>query len=848
MVVNPTRGVIQVTDIVQNSDQRSEKVNNKTLYMIGNAHIDPVWLWRWQEGFHEVRATFRSALDRMKEFPDFVFISSSAQFYEWIERSDPAMFEEIRQRIEEGRWEIVGGWWIQPDCNIPSGESLVRHALYGQRYFQSRFGRRAKVGYNVDSFGHAGSFPQILLKSGLENYVFMRPSPHEKGLPTRVFWWESADGSRVLTYRIPFEYCINSVDALIKHIPRVANEIREPLDALMCFYGVGNHGGGPTKAQIAEIIRQNTERMDGENDTPTMIFSTPDRYFDMIRERISNADLNLPTVNDDLQMHAPGCYAAHSGIKAWNRRAENLLGAAEKFSALAYIVNGQPYPTDFEDAWKRVLFNQFHDILAGTSLESAYEDARREYGYAMTIADHALNYAVQSFAWRVNIPLPENAQDVRPVQVFNPHAWASRQNIELEFGRFSEDGDMMIDEDGNEIHVEATQSEATSGGRNRITFTVDLPPMGYRTLFVKPRLEPLAIPYESSQHVLENPHMRVEFDPDSGYIRSLRHYKANVELVYNNPKTGELRPMAVPVVIDDPSDTWSHNVFKFDKVVGAFVAKSVQRIDYGTVRSTIRVISTYGDSTLVQDFTLCHDLDYIDVMAMVDWREQWKMLKLRFPVNVHLMKVTSEIPYGHIERDANADESPGGAWLDISGSSRENNTLCGLSIINDSKYSYDVNVRDMGMTILRSPIYAHHDPLVPDPISNLYSYQDQGVQKFRYRIYPHAGTWDTAHTVQIAAELNQPAIALNGTFHEGTLPQSGSFLSVDAPNVIVGAMKKAEDGDDLILRVVETSRRATTTRIELLGRAFEATFAPSEIKTFRIPKDGEITEVNLLEE
>src|SRR6185369_2630009 len=222
---------------------------NTTLHMIGNAHIDPVWLWQWQEGFHEVRATFRSALDRMNEYDDFIFISSSAAYYQWVEQSDPAMFAEIRQRVAQERWQIVGGWWIQPDCNIPCGESFVRQALYGQRYFKAKFGVTAKVGYNVDSFGHHGMLPQILKKSGMDYYVFMRPQPHEKGLPGRLFWWESDDGSRVLTFRIPFEYTSTGKD-LEQYIRRAAGELKAPLNTLMSFYGVGNHGGGPTIENI----------------------------------------------------------------------------------------------------------------------------------------------------------------------------------------------------------------------------------------------------------------------------------------------------------------------------------------------------------------------------------------------------------------------------------------------------------------------------------------------------------------------------------------------------------------------------------------------------------------------
>ncbi|WP_217282882.1 glycoside hydrolase family 38 N-terminal domain-containing protein [Paenibacillus alginolyticus] len=246
-------------------------MKQKKLYMIGNAHLDPVWLWQWQEGFQETKATFRSALDRMKEYDDFIFTSSSAANYEWVENNDKKMFEEIKKRVREGRWRIVGGWWVQPDCNIPGGESFVRQGLYGQRYFKEKLGVTAKVGYNVDSFGHYGMLPQILLKSGMPYYIFMRPMPNEKGLPGRLFHWESDDGSRVLTYRIPFEYCTWGKD-LEKHVRRCMEELKDPFGNLMVFYGVGNHGGGPTKENIDSI-----KRMNGLPEFPTMEMAAPKR-------------------------------------------------------------------------------------------------------------------------------------------------------------------------------------------------------------------------------------------------------------------------------------------------------------------------------------------------------------------------------------------------------------------------------------------------------------------------------------------------------------------------------------------------------------------------------------------
>jgi alpha-mannosidase len=808
-------------------------MKDKTLHMIGNAHIDPVWLWQWQEGFHEVKATFRSALDRMDEFEDFVFVSSSAAFYEWVEQSDPAMFAEIQQRVAEGRWQIVGGWWIQPDCNLPGGESFIRQALYGQRYFKEKFGVTATVGYNVDSFGHHGMLPQLLKKSGLDYYVFLRPMPHEKGLPGRLFWWEADDGSRVLAFRIPYEYCTWGKD-LDAHVRRCLAELKPPFSETLCFYGVGNHGGGPTVENLESI-----RRMAADPEFPNLRFSAPEEMF----RRAAGDSLPIPVVHDDLQHHAAGCYAAHSGIKRWNRRAENTLLAAERFSAIAAWTTGQPYPADFARAWKDVLFNQFHDILAGTSLEAAYEDARDLYGEAMSIAGRGLNYAIQSLAWNLHIPAEPGKT---PIVVFNPHAWASRVNVEMEFGRLGE-ADGLLDSAGQPVPLQRVQSWATANGRNRISFIADLPPMGYATYFIAPGAaqgaagESQAI--QAGDDFMENRRFRLEFDPQGGTIRRLFDKVEQVEVFAG--------PAAAPVVLEDPSDTWAHNVFQFNREAGRFTARSVRLVACGPVKAVIRVASEYGASRLIQDFTMYPDLETIEVQVTLDWREQFKALKLRFPLNLSHMRATYEIPYGHKERFASGEEEPGQSWVDLSGMSRDSGAPYGFSLLNDGKYSFDVNIRDIGLTVLRSPIYAHHIPAEPDPEGH-YAFIDQGLQRFGYALLPHSGSWEEAGTVRRAAELNLRPIPLAASYHpEGTLPLSNSFVSVNRENLLVSVLKQAEQGDDLILRCVETSKEATRAEICLpyWQRAIEADFGPCEIKTFRIPRDRArpIVETNLLE-
>lgn len=824
-------------------------MNKTTLHMIGNAHLDPVWLWQWQEGFQETKATFRSALDRMREFPEFIFTSSSAAMYEWVEENDPQMFAEIKERIAEGRWHIVGGWWIQPDCNLPGGESFVRQALYGQRYFKEKFGVLATVGYNVDSFGHHGMLPQLLCKSGMHAYVFMRPMPNEKGIAGRLFWWESDDGSRVLAYRIPYEYCSIGKD-LEPHVRRCAAEIKAPFDAGMCFYGVGNHGGGPTKENIESI-----ERMNREADLPRLRFSTPSDFF---REAVTH-DLPIPVVHEDLQHHASGCYAAHSGVKRWNRRAENLLVTAEKWSSIAHWLTGQPYPLDdLTRSWKTVLFNQFHDILAGTSIEAAYEDARDNYGEALSIAGRALNHATQSIAWQVGIPQDERS---KPLVVFNPHAWQSKVNVELEWGRF-EEGSVLLDDEDQPIPLQIVQSWAAARGRHRLSFVADLPPLGYRVYRVmapagQPQSAAPTAPSLShydeegagdggliaTDHSLENRWFKLQIDPETGYIHSLIDKTLGVEAFR--------APAAKPAVIEDKSDTWGHEVFQFQNEIGAFTATDVRLVAQGPVKAVIQVRSTYGDSRLVQSITMYRDLPQIDVHVTVDWHEQWKLLKFRFPLNLNFIRATYEIPYGHIERPVNGEEEPGQSWVDLTGVVRDSDKIYGLSLLNDSKYSFDVSGKVLSMTVLRSPIYAHHDPFVPDKHEQ-YSFIDQGVQHFTYSLLPHADSWETAGTVRRAAELNQRPIAIIETFHEqGRLPQRDAFVAADQENIIVSAIKKAEDNDDLIVRCYETSKVLTdaTIRLPRWDRTIEAAFGPCEIKTFRVPHDPSqpVIETNLLE-
>ena len=806
-------------------------MKDKKLYMIGNAHLDPVWLWNWQEGFQEAKATFRSALDRMKEDEEFVFSCSSAAFYQWIEKNNPAMFEEIRQRVKEGRWELVGGWWVQPDCNIPSGESFVRQGLYGQRYFLEKFGKTAVTGYNVDSFGHNGNLPQILKKSGMDNYVFMRPMPNEKGLPGRIFRWKSMDGTEVMTYRIPYEYCTWGKD-LEKYTDRLKCELEDGEDALMLFYGVGNHGGGPTKENIKSI-----HELDAREDMPVMKMDTVEHFFNDIRKN----GKDYPEFTGDLQHHASGCYSVTSRVKRENRRAEDKLIEAEGWSAISKAVENQPYPDDFKKAWEGVLFKQFHDILAGSSIPSAYDDASYQYGRAMAVGQENLNYAIQAISWDVDI---EEDVTMRPIVVFNSHAWEGKMVIDLEVRGLSNDNFRLTDSEGNVIPAQRIQSEAMVNGQSRLLFVANLPSMGYELfrLYLNVEDAPNFPKVKATDSTLENDRFALKFSERTGYMESLYDKKADLEVLRR--EGGRL------TVIEDKYDTWAHNIYKFDKQLGDMKMVYRKVTEEGPVRSCLRVKYQYNSSFVIQDFRLYQELDYVEVKVFVDWREHGTQLKIKYPVNFNFRRPTYEIPYGYIEKSANGEEEPGQTWFDFTGEHFKKPVMYGLAIANDAKYSYNMDVDEMNLTVLKNSVFAHHDPKELEEGVE-YRYVDDGLQEFTYALIPHEGSWKDGRVMEISKEINVRPQTVIETFHKGKQPARRSFLSLDCDHALISAVKESEEKDGVIVRAYETKKQAgkAVLKAPFMDREAELVFAPCEIKTVKIPYDRSlpVAEVNLLE-
>jgi alpha-mannosidase len=834
----------------------NKRSKDLTFVMVGHAHIDPVWLWDWREGYETVKGTFRSALDRLKENPDMVFAHSSASHYHWME-DHPSMLAEIKEAVARGQWEPVGGWWVEPDANVPSGEALARQGLYGQRYFEKTLGRRAKVAFLPDTFGHPGTLPQLIKQAGMDYFVFMRPGASEIDLPSNLFTWEGPDGTQMLTARVE---CYNT-NPLNVTTSVERNLDWRPVDAKewIGIYGVGNHGGGPTKKAVQSIRETNADP-----EWPTLVMGSLEGFFDRATQR------EHPVVSHELQHHARGCYSAYSLIKQLNRQGEEGLLAAEKWTSFASFL-GYQYPTEkFEYAWRRVLFNQFHDILAGSSVPSAYEDSKQEIGEALSGTGRVMYGALQTIAQRIDTrrdktkEIEEPIRRVRytpsdwtvdlgdgvPVVVFNPNPWPRREIVEVETNEWGAPEMMVLNSENKPVLHQLAQPESVTTARPRVTWIAEVPPLGYRVYRLvdeaAPGVPEDAPPLTASASVLENRWWKLEICATTGTIKSLRDKQRGLELLAGLG--------AQLVVIDDPTDTWGHGITSMRRIAGVFEPCKVELVEEGPVRATVRITYDWGMSTARQEITIYRETPAIHGRLTVDWHEQHKALKLAFPWALDETKATYSVPYGHAVRPADGQEEPLQQWFDVTGQVRDHRGVkhpAGVAMLNDCKYGGDVLGGEMRLTILRSPVFAHHDPQKLKP-GVMYPYQDQGEQSMRWALVPHAGSWADAGVVEAAHDLNAPMHLIREYAHKGDLPGALGFVEVTPPGqVVVTAVKQAEEGDDLVVRLYEPAGRQVkaTVKVPLAGAEFAVEAGPFQVKTYRVSRQGgQVREVNFLEE
>jgi alpha-mannosidase len=790
-----------------------------TIRAVGNSHIDMAWLWPWTETVEVVRNTFQSVLDLMREYPDFKFTMSSARAYQWMEEKYPDLFHEIEQRVKEGRWEIIGGMWVEPDLNMPAGESLVRQVLVGKRYFQQKFGVDVKIGWNPDSFGYNWQLPQIYKKSGIDYFVTQKLLwAHEfTTFPYKLFWWESPDGSRLLTY-FPHDYA-GGIDAesLAKDLsiwmPSIYGPELVDTPEMMHLYGVGDHGGGPTRTMLDNAARL------ASPDTiyPKIQFSTATAFFDDLEKKLPT--MKVPEWNGELyfQYHR-GVFTTQSETKRRIRQSEEAMLNAEKFSSLA-LLYGRPYPKDeFLLAWKHLLFDHFHDIMPGSGIAVNYLDAKRNLEDVERMSGEISRGALNEVSAHVNT----EGKGV-PVVIYNSLSWPRSDVAEIEVQLSQPVRQVeVVDSTGKRALSQVLSLDPTTH-RARLLLLASTPSLGYNTYFVRAASGPAAntSQLKASRDTLENEFIQVKVDPSTGCMTSLFDKRSQTEaLAPSKTDTGGPKDRVcgnlLQTFVDKPKrwDAWNIDADFEKQHWDLDHADEVQLVESGPLRALIRVKNHFQNSTFVRDITLYAGVPRVDVKMHADWHEKHILLKVAFPLSAPNDKATFEIPYGSIERPTTRNtpaekaqfEVPAQRWADLSDEKH------GFSLLNDCKYGYDARGNVLRLSLLRSPEW-------PDP------HADEGEHDFTYSLYPHGGTWKQAQTVRRGYELNYKLVPFTTEKHEGELPPEHAFIQVNADNVVVTAVKKAEDDESLVLRYYEWAGRATDVKIELPPGARQASDA-----------------------
>ena len=792
-------------------------VKNYTLYFTSNAHIDAAWLWRKAETKEVCKNTFNSVIRMMAQQPDFTYTQSSAVYYDWMQRFYPDLYADIQRLEKQGRWELIGGTWIEPDCNLINGTSWWRQLLYGQKYFQQNFGKRVKIGWNPDSFGYNWNMPQFYLNAGIDAFITQKIGWNDTSVfPYRLFWWQGPDDSRILAY-FPFDY-VNQIEDPFQLVDWLRQyEANTGLPKLMVLFGVGDHGGGPTPEMLARI-----DRLKNIDIFPQVQFGTAGNYLSWLR---SQKLTDLPIWNSELYLeYHQGTFTTQAQIKNYNRRLEAGLTNLEKLACLAESY--YPYPwTDLQEAWQTVLFNQFHDILPGSSIHEVYRDAEEDYKHAEMIQQYQQDKILKALVSKINTG---SLGAGKPVIVFNPSSWERNDVVTLDIDPGDTLSYAVFDPEG----IEVTSQQLSAGKYARqIIFKADkIPAFGYRTYELRAQ-EVNSTPkndLSAQGNMIENRFFKVIVDDKTGWVRSIYDKQNNREVLKgagNELQLFEDRPAAW--------DAWNLGL----GVRHSSKFRGLEIVENGPVRVCLRMYhdflhpkavkeyptKDFPQSFFIQDVILYSETARIEFVTQVDWWQSHVMLKVAFPVNVQTEQATYEIPYATIQRptqlvreeDKGKIEVPALRWADLSDGGY------GVSLLNDSKYGYDIKGNIIRLSLLRSPTW-------PDPLA------DRGKHTIRYALYPHSGDWRQGSTVQRGYEFNEPLIVKTGEKGNGDLPLHKSFIQLDVANIILSSIKKAEDGSNCwVVQLYESSGNPSSAQLTLPripGRIYHSNFLEEDLQ------------------
>jgi alpha-mannosidase len=791
------------------------------IYLIGNAHIDIAWLWRMRETVIVARNTYDTVLKNMVEYPELHYAQSQALTYLWMEENYPEIFQRIKQKVKEGQWEIVGGMWVEPDCNLISGESWVRQLLYGKRYFKEKFDLEIDTGWNPDSFGYNWNMPQIYSKSGIKRFITQKIWWNDTTVfPYFIFWWQGVDGTRLMTYFPPVGY--TSRVRLPRDIPNITRyEATTGYKKTLILYGIGDHGGGPNREILNRIRDYNNLYI-----APEFIHS---KSIDFLKNMTTDLEENIPVWKDELYLeYHRGTYTTQAEVKKNNRKCESLLSSAEKWASITFLMDNAYPQKELEEAWKVVLTNQFHDILPGSSITPVYRDAPEDYKKARKKINKVITGSLNEIAEKVDTSTVKGT----PLVIFNPLSWKRTDVASVKMVLSDDQTVQILDAQGKEVPVEIKR-ECDTSEASLYFIAKDIPAVGYNVFSIikTKRQYNNEKPKDTGSDdflQIENKFFTLKINRKSGNIAGLLDKRLNKEFVETGKEANVLQ------VYEDLPERWdAWNIGYTGRMWELNEAESVELVEDSSLRKVVKVkknflglsksryspTEDFPSSFFTQYIILYNDLDRIDIKTEADWWEDHMLLKAAFPVSIKSDYATYEIPFASIQRTTKFEtlwekarfEVPALRWADLS------DDTAGISLLNDSKYGYDIHGNVIKLSLLRAPTW-------PDPMA------DRGKHTFVYSLYTHGGGVPGGDTVKRARELNIPLQACISDKHKGTLPGKGfGFFDVDSGSVILDTVKKAEGDDGIILRLYESGG--------VDGRA--------EVIFFRSPKS--IYETDLME-
>ncbi len=742
--------------------------------LLSHAHLDMAWLWEVAETWEVADRTFQSVLALQAEYPQLTFGHTSPALYAWLEEHRPQLFAQIQAQVKTGRWEVVGGMWIEPDLNLISGESIARQIIYGQRYVQSKFGSVSRVAWLPDTFGFCQQLPQLLQLGQIDYFVTQKFLWNDTNqFPHQLFWWQSPDGSKVLSYMsAPIGEGIEPVK-IAKYAEQWTASTGET-DALWLF-GVGDHGGGPSRDMLAI-----QERWQHSPFCPPMQFTTAEQY---LASKVSD---QLPVWTDELYLEFHrGCYTTHADQKRANRQSEDLLYQAELWSTIASLRQGncQPLP-EIEQAWQLTLFNQFHDILPGSAIQPVYATANEEWLLVQELTTEVINRSLATICQQLDLAQPPSP-DAVPLVIFNSLNWSRTAVIHWPIAE-SMASWQVYDNQGQLVPSEQSQGEL-------IFLITDLPSVGYQTvwLIAGARKAPALAP---PHWCLENQYVRVVIDAVTGDIASIFD-KIQHRSVLSAPGN-QLQSFTDA---GQYWDAWNIDPHYADHPLPPSLLQSIEWLHDGEIEQRLQVVRTIGKSTFTQDYVLAAHTPVLAIETTVDWQEEHVLVKATFPLNFRAATVTCEVPCGVMVRPTQPEqpldiakwEIPAYRWVDLTNAELN----YGVSLLNDCKYGYSYQPDRLSLTLLRSSTW-------PDPQADL------GQHHFTYSIYPHVGSWSAANVVRQGVELNSPLQIVLATPQSGVAPNVHSFLDLGAAGaqLVLMALSPAHlHADRVVLRCYESA-------------------------------------------